>query len=66
MGMLMSEKIAILLGANETYLQMVSDYIFWYSVFLISSTLGSVPEHLCEKRWKPKTGACYVVYLHGS
>ena len=39
-GMLMSKKIALLLGANETYLQMVSDYVFWYSVFLVSSTLG--------------------------
>lgn len=36
-GLLMSEKIALLLGANETYLQMVSDYIFWYSVFLLPS-----------------------------
>lgn len=39
-GMLIIKKIALLLGANETYLQMVSDYVFWYPVFLVSSTLG--------------------------
>lgn len=49
MGMLMSEKIALLLGANETYLRMVSDYVFW--VFRVSAYLNarSVSELLCEK-----------------
>ena len=39
-GMVFSEKIAALLGANETYLQMVSDYVFWYSVFILPTTAG--------------------------
>ena len=39
-GTLGSGKIAMLLGANDTYQQMVSDYVFWYSVFLLPSTLG--------------------------
>lgn len=39
-GTLFSEKVAVLLGANETYLQMVSDYVFWYSIFLLATTLG--------------------------
>ncbi len=34
-GLCFSENIAILLGANDTYIEMVSDYIFWYSVFLL-------------------------------
>ncbi len=38
-GLLMSEQIAIILGANETYLEMVSDYVFWYSLFAIPSGL---------------------------
>lgn len=56
MGMLMSEKIAILLGANETYLQMVSDYIFWYSVFLISSTLGPCLNTFARNDGNPRLG----------
>lgn len=36
-GLCFSDNIARLLGANGTYLDMVSDYIFWYSVFLVPS-----------------------------
>lgn len=39
LGIVFSEKIAGYLGANSTYLAMVSDYIRWYSVFLLPSTL---------------------------
>ncbi|MBQ7872080.1 MAG: MATE family efflux transporter [Oscillospiraceae bacterium] len=39
-GMLFSEEIAVLLGANDTYREMVSDYVFWYSVFLLPTTTG--------------------------
>ena len=39
LGIIFSEKIAGYLGANSTYLAMVSDYIRWYSVFLLPSTL---------------------------
>ena len=40
-GMLFPRQIAVILGANETYLSMVSDYIFWYSVFLVPTVLGA-------------------------
>ena len=39
-GTLFSRNVASLLGANETYIDMVSDYIFWYSVFLMSTMIG--------------------------
>lgn len=39
LGTLFPEKIAVLLGANETYLSMVSDYIFWYSAFILPTCL---------------------------
>lgn len=55
-GMLMSEKIALLLGANETYLQMVSDYIFWYSVFLLASTLGPCLNTFARNDGNPRLG----------
>ena len=38
-GIIFSERIAKYLGANSTYLSMVSDYVRWYSVFLLPSTL---------------------------
>ena len=55
-GMLLREKIALLLGANETYLQMVSDYIFWYSVFLITSTLGPCLNAFARNDGNPRIG----------
>lgn len=38
-GIFFTDSIASLLGANDTYLSMVKDYIFWYSVFTIPSGL---------------------------
>lgn len=55
-GILMSEKIALLLGANETYLQMVADYIFWYSVFLLPSTLGPCLNTFARNDGNPRIG----------
>lgn len=43
-GTVFVNQMASLMGANETFHEMVSDYIFWYSVFLIPcglcTTLG--------------------------
>lgn len=55
-GMLLHEKIAQLLGANETYLKMVSDYVFWYSVFLIPSTLGPCLNTFARNDGNPRIG----------
>ncbi len=55
-GMLMSKKIALLLGANETYLQMVADYIFWYSVFLVPSMLGPCLNTFARNDGNPRLG----------
>ena len=38
-GTVFPDKIAVLLGANQTYKEMVSDYIFWYSVFILPACL---------------------------
>lgn len=38
-GTVFPDKIAVLLGANQTYKGMVSDYIFWYSVFILPTCL---------------------------
>ena len=34
-GSFFTDTVSTLLGANETYLRMTSDYIFWYGVFFI-------------------------------
>lgn len=69
-GMLMSEKIALLLGANETYLQMVSDYVFWFSVFLITSTLGPCLNSFARNNGNPRLGlimsfTCMIANIFG-
>lgn len=38
-GIAFSRKIAVYFGANETYIDMVSSYVRWYSVFLLPTTL---------------------------
>ena len=38
-GVAFPEKIAVLLGANETFMSMVAEYIRWYSVFLIPTSV---------------------------
>lgn len=38
-GMLFAEQIALLLGSNETYVEMVTDYVFWYSAFILPTAL---------------------------
>ena len=43
-GTVLVEPLSILLGANDTYMEMTRDYIFWYAVFMIPcglcTTLG--------------------------
>lgn len=69
-GMLLSEKIALLLRANETYLQMISDYIFWYSVFLLPSALGPCLNTFARNDGNPRLGlimslACTAANIFG-
>lgn len=39
-GVCFARPLGYLLGANETYIDYVADYIFWYSVFIIPSALS--------------------------
>ena len=39
-GVFFTEPLCRLLGANETYFQMVKDYVFYYSIFLIPSGIS--------------------------
>ena len=59
-GCLFSDQLATLLGANETYHDMVSEYIFWYSIFLIPSTEFTCLSNFCRNDGDPilSTIAC--------
>ena len=52
-GTLATEPIGYLLGANETYIDYVCDYLFWYSLFLIPSALGTVFQYFCRNDGSP-------------
>jgi len=52
-GVLFPRAIALMLGANDTYLTMVRDYVFWYSVFLIPSALAVLLQGFCRNDGSP-------------
>ncbi len=53
-GMLFAKQLAVLLGANETFVKMVSDYIFWYSLFSIPAGLHTCLSSFCRNDGNPK------------
>lgn len=52
-GVTCSDAIASLLGANDTFHSMVSDYIRWYSVFLIPAGLYMCFSSFCRNDGNP-------------
>ncbi len=61
-GIMFSDNIADLFGATETYREMVSDYIFYYSIFLIPAGLYTCFSSFCRNDGSPKlsTGAALI------
>ncbi len=53
-GTTLSGQIATILGANDTYHQMVSDYIFWYSIFAVPAGLFTCLANFCRNDGDPK------------
>lgn len=45
--------IAKLLGTTETYLGYVSDYLFWYSIFILPSSLNTLFQAFCRTDGSP-------------
>lgn len=58
LGTVCADRIAVLLGANATYKDMVADYIFWYSVFAIPSALYTCFASYCRNDGDP--GLCSI------
>lgn len=52
-GLTCSEGLARLLGANDTFLDMAADYIFWYSLFLIPAGLYTCFSSFCRNDGDP-------------
>ncbi|MDO4308641.1 MAG: MATE family efflux transporter [Eubacteriales bacterium] len=45
--------VAKLLGATETYYGYVSDYLFWYSIFIIPASLNTLFQAFCRTDGSP-------------
>ena len=60
-GILFSKEIAAMLGANATYEKMVADYVFWYSVFLLPTVLGSCLNNFARNDGDPQLGMAMAV-----
>lgn len=52
-GTCLTSQIATLLGANETYHQLVCDYLFWYSLFAVPSGLMTFMNNYCRNDGSP-------------
>lgn len=53
LGTCLTKPIGQLLGANETYVGYVSDYLFWYSLFILPSALSALFQGICRNDGKP-------------
>ena len=52
-GTCLTTPLARLLGANDTYLSMTCDYLFWYSVFIIPCSMGNTLMGFCRNDGAP-------------
>lgn len=53
LGVFFTEPLAYMLGANDSYLQMVKDYLFWYALFIIPSGLSVNLQSFCRNDGSP-------------
>ena len=52
-GVIFTDQLAVLMGANETYHAMVVDYLFWYSIFIIANALLISLSGFCRNDGSP-------------
>ena len=52
-GLLFSKPICALLGANETFLGLAADYLFWYMLFAIPSGIAVCLQGFCRNDGAP-------------
>lgn len=61
LGTLFSRQICVLLGANDTFLELASDYLFWYTVFTIPAGLTVCFQGFCRNDGSPGLSSFAVV-----
>ena len=52
-GVFFTDTVCSLLGAGETHHQLATDYLFWYSVFIIPSSLSYGLQNYCRNDGAP-------------
>lgn len=52
-GVFLTDILCSLLGAGETFHQLSAEYLFWYSVFIIPSSLSYALQHYCRNDGAP-------------
>lgn len=52
-GTCLTKPLGYLLGANETYIGYVTDYLFWYSLFIIPSSLSTLFQFFARNDGSP-------------
>lgn len=52
-GVFFAKPICVLLGANDTFLKLAADYLFWYSLFTIPSAMSQGLQGFCRNDGSP-------------
>lgn len=52
-GVFLTDILCSLFGAGETFHQLSTEYLFWYSVFIIPSSLSYALQHYCRNDGAP-------------
>ncbi len=52
-GTTLARPLGYMLGANETYIDYVYDYLLWYSVFLVPNGMGVLLQYFCRNDGSP-------------
>ncbi len=60
-GVCSADEVCTLLGANETFHQLASEYLFWYSVFIIPSAVSMGLQNYCRNDNAPGLVSIVVV-----
>lgn len=61
-GTLLSGPVCRLLGATDTYYDMATEYLFWYSVFIIPSGISTALQGFCRNDGSPMLVSAAVVF----
>lgn len=52
-GTVLTDRLCVILGSNDTFYKHVYDYLFWYSVFIIPSGLSMALQGFCRNDGSP-------------